>query len=275
MNLRGTQSISFFSYLKEVSQERGFLSLYKGLEAGLVRQIFYATSRFGLFEVIRDKVSQYREVDFASRLFSGVTSGALAALISCPAEVTLVRISNDATLPVDQRRNYSGVVNGFTRIFAEEGMGAFFRGSGPFVNRAMLVGSVQVGTYDQFKSTYRGFGITGTFTNTLCAAMTSGLLYSLVTMPFETAKNAMAFQKPDPASGKMLYNGTIQTISLLAKQGPMKLYNGFLPYYLRCGGHTVSHITTLVCMSVNVCMYVSACVRACVRACALRSGRMF
>mmetsp|Transcript_13584 Transcript_13584/g.22376 ORF Transcript_13584/g.22376 Transcript_13584/m.22376 type:complete len:246 (-) Transcript_13584:509-1246(-) len=201
MNLRGAQSVSFFKFLKEVSRERGFMSLYKGLEAGIVRQIFYATSRFGLFEVIRDQVSKYREVDFASRLFSGVTSGAMAALISCPAEVTLVRISNDATLPPDQRRNYKGVFNGFTRIFAEEGFGAFFRGSGPFVNRAMLVGMVQVGTYDQFKSTYRGLGITSVFPNTFCAAMTSGLLYSLVTMPFETAKNAMAFQKPDPQSG--------------------------------------------------------------------------
>lgn len=39
-----------------------------------------------------------------------------AALISCPAEVTLVRLSNDATLPVEQRRNYSGVVDAFTRM---------------------------------------------------------------------------------------------------------------------------------------------------------------
>lgn len=204
MNLRGAQSISFFSFLKEVSKERGFLSLYKGLEAGIVRQIFYATSRFGLFEVIRDQVAKHREVDFSSRLFSGVTSGALAALISCPAEVTLVRISNDATLPVEQRRNYKGVFNGFTRIFAEEGMSAFFRGSGPFVNRAMLVGAVQVGTYDQFKTTYRGFGITSTLSNTFAAAMTSGLLYSIVTMPFETAKNQMAFQKPDANTGRKL-----------------------------------------------------------------------
>lgn len=28
-----------------------------------------------------------------------------------------------------------------------------------------------------------------------------GRLYSVVTMPFETAKNRMAFQKPDPTTG--------------------------------------------------------------------------
>ena len=32
--------------------------------------------------------------------------------------------------------------------------------------------------------------------------MSAGLLYSLVTMPFETAKNAMAFQQPDATTGE-------------------------------------------------------------------------
>ena len=84
-------------------------------------------------------------------------------------------------------------------------------------------------------------GITGKFENTFCASMSAGLLYSIVTMPFETAKNAMAFQKPDPVTGEKAYRGVIQTIQLLAKQkGVLGLWKGFLPYYLRCGGHTVS-----------------------------------
>ena len=60
-------------------------------------------------------------------------------------------------------------------------------------------------------------------------------------MPFETAKNRMAFQKPDPATGAMPYRGTMQTISAVARAGgPLSLWNGFLPYYGRCGGHTVT-----------------------------------
>ena len=45
----------------------------------------------------------------------------IAALISCPAEVTLVRISNDQTLPAESRRNYKGVSDAFSRILKEEG----------------------------------------------------------------------------------------------------------------------------------------------------------
>ncbi len=65
-------------------------------------------------------------------------------MISCPAEVTLVRMSNDSTLPAEKRRNYSGVGNAFQRILKEEGAATFFRGCGPFVNRAMLVGECDV-----------------------------------------------------------------------------------------------------------------------------------
>lgn len=234
------QNQSFASYLSTTVKERGILSLYKGLSAGILRQTFYATSRFGLFEVIRDFVAKYRETDLLSRLLSGCISGGMAAIISCPAEVTLVRMSNDQNLPLDQRRNYRGVVNAFQRIMSEEGPATFFRGSMPFVNRAMLVGAVQVGTYDQFKVWFNTLGVKEKFSNVFCASMTSGLLYSLVTMPFETAKNRMASQKPDPATGQLLYKGTIQTISLIAKtNGPLQLWQGFLPYYLRCGGHTV------------------------------------
>eukprot|EP01127_Copromyxa_protea_P008307 TRINITY_DN1907_c0_g1_i3.p1 TRINITY_DN1907_c0_g1~~TRINITY_DN1907_c0_g1_i3.p1 ORF type:complete len:216 (-),score=32.12 TRINITY_DN1907_c0_g1_i3:80-727(-) len=169
---------------------------------------------------------------------------ASAAFISCPAEVTLVRMSNDSALPVEQRRNYKGLVNAATRIASEEGIAAFWRGSMPFVNRAMVVGALQVGTYDQLKISYRNWGITG-FYNVFCASMTSGFIYSLVTMPLESAKNRMAFQKPD-ANGVLPYRTTIQTVLSVARsEGVLSLWSGFLPYYGRCGGHTVSMFIAL------------------------------
>jgi hypothetical protein len=43
-------------------------------------------------------------------------------MISCPAEVTLVRMSNDNSLPKEQRRNYTSIFNAAFRIVREEGM---------------------------------------------------------------------------------------------------------------------------------------------------------
>lgn len=105
-----------------------------------------------------------------------------------------MRISNDATQPVEKRRNYKGVVDAFQRIMREEGFKTFFSGSGPFVNRAMVVGAVQVGTYDQFRGMYKDMGVKNELLNVFYASMTSGLIYAIATMPLETAKNRMAFQ---------------------------------------------------------------------------------
>jgi len=236
----GGPSLSLFPFISKTVKRDGIMTLYNGLSAGLLRQLFYATSRFGLFEVIRDELAKHRPVDFASRLFSGVVSGGMAAVISCPAEVTLVRLSNDSSLPLDKRRNYKGVINAFVRILKEEGPKTFFSGAGPFMNRAMVVGAVQVGTYDQFRNMYRSWGVTNTNLNVFYAAMTSGFIYAVMTMPLETAKNRMAFQKPDPITKILPYRATIQTIKSVAmKEGVLKLWAGFPPYYLRCGGHTV------------------------------------
>eukprot|EP00930_Biecheleria_cincta_P047186 TRINITY_DN32658_c0_g1_i1.p1 TRINITY_DN32658_c0_g1~~TRINITY_DN32658_c0_g1_i1.p1 ORF type:complete len:309 (+),score=43.57 TRINITY_DN32658_c0_g1_i1:40-927(+) len=243
MNLASMQNpgkqLSFVSFASKTLKESGLRSLYSGLDAGIWRQIFYASSRYGLFQIFRDNLAKYREVDFVSRLGCATAAGGIAALISCPCEVSLVRLSNDAALPAEQRRNYKGVIDTFQRIASEEGVPAFWRGSMPFVTRACLVGATQVATYDQFKTIYNSVGIKGNL-NVVASSFTAGLVYSTITMPFESAKNRMASQKPDRETGKLPYRGTLQTIkAVAAAEGSLALYNGFFPYFLRCGGHTV------------------------------------
>ncbi len=166
---------------------------------------------------------------------------AVAAFVSCPAEVPLVRMANDNALPLAQRRNYRGVGDAFLRIYREEGVRAFFRGVEPFILRAIMLGSIQVGTYDYFREVYRRqYQITDPVKNVFAAAMTSGLLYSFATMPLETVKNRMAVQKPDPKTGSLLYRSIPQTFHQIVKrEGLTRLWSGYLPYYLRCGIHTL------------------------------------
>ena len=145
----------FVAYASELIATEGVGSLYAGLGAGCLRQIFYATSRYGLFETFRDTAAKYRETDFAQRFTLASVAGGCAAFISCPVEVCLVRMSNDAAQPAAEQRGYKSVFDAFGRIMGEEGFGAFYRGSQPFVMRAMLVGGTQVATYDQFKTFYQ------------------------------------------------------------------------------------------------------------------------
>ena len=118
----------------------------------------------------------------------------------------------------------------------------FWRGSQPFVSRAMVVGACQVAVYDQFRVSFaRMLNVDGSsFAAVFPASMSAGLIYSLITAPLETAKNRQAFQRPD-ANGVLPYRSTYQTItSIAAQDGARALWSGFAPYYLRCGGHTVT-----------------------------------
>jgi solute carrier family 25 oxoglutarate transporter 11 len=277
MGANAGPQLSFAQFASKLIKTEGFASLYNGLGAGCLRQVFYATSRYGLFEKFRDVCAQYRKTDFAQRFATASVAGGCAAVISCPIEVCLVRMSNDASLPLEQQRGYKNVIDAIIRIAKEDGFGAFYQGVQPFAMRAMLVGGTQVATYDQFKMTYAGFGISG-IANQFCSSMSAGerwrtvthahahahahagahtratrasharvharsagLIYSIVTMPFETAKNRMAFQKLDPITKEMPYRGTFQTIGkIAAADGVLSLWWGFLPYYGRCGGHTVT-----------------------------------
>ena len=117
----GEKLPSFYTFAKDGIQKNGIKSLYDGIGAGTIRQIFYATSRFGLFEVIRDQMAGDGPVTTPMRLSAGLVSGGMAAVIACPAEVTLVRMSNDMALPIAERRNYKSFADSAMRTFTEEG----------------------------------------------------------------------------------------------------------------------------------------------------------
>jgi len=242
INLAGLQNpgkkLSLPSLVTKISNEEGIVSLYRSLPAGITRQVFYASSRLGFFQIFKDAWATHHEIDFTSRMCLASLAGGLASYIACPCEVSLVRMSNDAALPVADRRNYRGIMDCAIRIAKEEGISTFWRGSSPFVCRCCVVGATQVGTYDQFKSIFSSWGINGN-TNVAFSSMTAGLVYTTICMPFESAKNRMASQKPN-ADGVLPYRSMVQTIAKVASQeGPAKLFSGLAPYLFTCGGHTM------------------------------------
>ena len=77
----GQAGVSFVKFAGDVVRKEGAATLYKGLGAGLLRQVFYATSRLGLFEVFRDALAKYRETDIFSRFACGIVSGGKRSVV--------------------------------------------------------------------------------------------------------------------------------------------------------------------------------------------------
>ena len=82
---------------------------------------------------------------------TGMSAGGVGAFVGTPAEVALIRMTSDGSLPVDQRRNYSSVFNALARIYREEGVTTLWKGATPTIARAMVVNAAQLASYSQAK----------------------------------------------------------------------------------------------------------------------------
>ena len=67
----------------------------------------------------------------------GMSAGGCGAFVGTPAEVALIRMTSDGTLPVEQRRNYSSVFNALARITREEGITTLWTGATPTIARSL------------------------------------------------------------------------------------------------------------------------------------------
>lgn len=85
----------------------------------------------------------------------GLTAGAIGACVGSPADLALIRMQADATLPAAQRRNYKNAFHALYRIVADEGVLALWKGAGPTVVRAMALNMGMLASYDQSVELFR------------------------------------------------------------------------------------------------------------------------
>lgn len=221
-----------------IYSKEGIQGLYSGLSAAIARQMTYTTMRLGFFDEIKGQLKQRGvKESLLTRAVTGMSAGALASFLACPVEVCLVRMQADGRLPLDQRRGYRNVFDALWRVGTEEGVLTYWRGAGPTVLRAMVVSCTQLGTYEQAKASYKELGMRDGMSLQLASSLTAGLVYSLASLPLDTAKTRMQSQM----SGERLYRSTGQTLLKIAtEEGPLRLWKGFSAYFLRGGGHTVA-----------------------------------
>ena len=132
-----------FLLASTIVRNESLSTLYKGLSAGLLRQATYTTARMGLFNsflsYFKSHNAPQQPVTFSQRALAGLAAGGLGALVGTPADLALVRMQSDGTLPVEKRANYKGVGDALMRIARTEGVGALWDGAGPTVVRPMAL----------------------------------------------------------------------------------------------------------------------------------------
>lgn len=237
----GGARVSTFSVISGILKTDGFLSMYNGLSAGLFRQCTYTSTRLAVYMYLFEKFSSPDGAPpgFFMKAALGMSAGAIGSFVGTPAEVSLIRMTADGTLPVEKRRNYSSVFNALARIYKEEGLTTLWRGATPTMARAMVVNAVQLATYSQAKQFILGMGWIkdGIFCH-FVASMISGLATTIASMPVDIAKTRL--QNMKFVDGKPEYKGAGDVLArVVKKEGFFALWKGFTPYYFRLGPHTV------------------------------------
>ena len=120
-------------------------------------------SPFGI-RILTNKATEANDgkpLPLYQKALCGLTAGAIGACFGSPADLALIRMQADATLPVAQRRNYTNAFHALYRIAADEGVLALWKGAGPTVVRAMALNMGMLASYDQSVEFFRdslGFG---------------------------------------------------------------------------------------------------------------------
>jgi len=218
-----------------IVRNNGFLALYNGISATILRQATFSTTRFGCYEVVKESlVEGNEELPFVQKIALAGGSGFLGGFVGTPADLVNVRMQNDSKLPVESRRNYKHCFEALGRIMRTEGNGRLFAGWHMASTRGMLVTVGQIAFYEEIKyrllhTPYFKDNLATHFT----ASLSAGVIATCITMPIDVVKTRLMNAKPGE------YSGILHCAKDIMKVGPSGFFKGFLPSFARLGPHTI------------------------------------
>lgn len=229
----GTGKISPLGLMKEMYRTEGIKTFYMGLGAALMRQFLFASFRIGLFYNLLDYLKQQSKdgkVSIGKTALASVSAGGTAILTVMPFDVVFVRMQAENSLPLEQRRGYTNMFNGLSRISKEEGVKALWKGAIPAVARAMALNFGMLVPYEKCKSLLAPY-LGQTYTNYIISSGIAGFGAAVCALPFDNAKVKLQKQTPGP-DGKLPYKGLINCMGkTLAKEGLKGYWAGFWTFY--------------------------------------------
>lgn len=205
------------------------------LSASLLRQLTYSTVRFGIYEKLKEGISQKRSQPSLPQLIAiSSTAGFFGGLAGNPADVLNVRMQNDRTLPPEQQRKYKHAIDGLIRMTREEGIGSLWRGVWPNSMRAALMTASQLASYDAIKQTL--ITHTSLKDNTLTYFISSflaGFVATTICSPVDVIKTRIMSDTKSEGITKLL-------TEIYRNEGAGWMFRGWVPSFIRLGPHTIA-----------------------------------
>jgi len=190
------------SIVKDIYRSEGVRKgFYRGVTATWLRQALFSTSRFGVNDAVQAALKKNGKGDLgvARKVFAAGFAGSVAASLSCPADMVLVRMQADGRLPKHEQRGYRTVFHGLRTVYKEEGVGQLYRGLRPLVLRGCLVTAGQFTTYDIAKRALMKRGYSDGIKTHLMASTMAGTVSTLIVNPLDVVKSRMMQSRSAPS----------------------------------------------------------------------------
>lgn len=235
----------------QIYSRAGVGGVYAGLSAAYLRQWLYGSCRMGMFGFLTEKYkakNDKRTPPLPYKLVMGSVSGGIGSAIGNPSELALVRMGADSKLPKAERRGYKNVFDCVSRIGREEGVRALWTGARPTITRAVVISGCLMGITSQTKeyltanTSLSPNGVPIMFVS----ATVASFFANLASMPMDVTKSRIQNMPVPPAGQKAMYNGMFDCASKSIKtEGPLVLWSGFTPAFIKLAPYTVISLTVL------------------------------
>lgn len=235
LQLRQSEYRDSWDCIRKIVKNGGPMALYQGLSAALLRQVFFASIRIGLFDFCIQKIEASRsdgKITLLDRVGVGIFSGGIAICVANPFDVLKVRFQNDVRS--GGARRYTGVVDAGLQIMRTEGFLKFYQSLLPNILRNSIINAIELGSYSQIKSFFLEKRILpeGMQLHFVASAM-AGLMAVIFGSPFDVIKSRVMDGKLVDGK-KVPYNSIFEAVGMLGREkGLMGFYAGLSMNFYR------------------------------------------
>lgn len=219
--------LGMFGTVKRVAGSEGALALWNGVNAAWLRESSYTSLRLGLYEPCKVAFgcTTPETTTFIKKFLAGSAAGALGSLAGNPFDVLKTKM---------MASEKKGITIGGTakELFANQGIGGFYRGIDSNVARAMVLNGTKMSCYDQMKGyvvQLTGLPKSNLLVQFLSAA-SAGFFMTCTVSPFDMVRTRLMNQ---PADAKIYNNALDCFVKIIRNEGPLVLWRGFIPIWSR------------------------------------------
>ena len=177
--------------LWRIGRDDGVVTLWRGYQPALVRQVSYTGLTFVLYEPIRNGIAgdvPTAEIPFYKRVVAGGTSGGLSIVLMNPTDVLKTQMQAHKGGEAPRMRD---ILSG---VWRNAGITGFWRGWQPNLARCFIGNACEIGVYDEAKTRLVCAGVPDGPLSHFSASGVAGFVSAVFSTPMDVVK-----VRPPPA----------------------------------------------------------------------------